>query len=414
MRIPMTCLLPLCLLMLSCHPPSPAAPRHPTVATACPDAPGDLVAATFNAGLAPGVVSLATPRNAHVAAALADYRETGVMCLQEFWLPESRDAAIAALGLPPENVYHVDTSGQGDDLTGVNVCSREQFDPLAACVRQKCAGVADEETTLCALSQCRTKLIGLFFDGGEDCINCLVSSVGGTVAEIESACVPPGKGVSHSYRGHNGVILVSKWPLTEREHALLPSSIANRAALFATVRPPGRAPIEVACAHISTSNELPPSHRGSDGERMFSDWDEEMNAQIRLISTTMKRRAADGRIQLFVADVNAGPDLPGGISSQSTNVWKTILAEGFWSPAAAADKPFCSTCVDDTLRPGSTKNYLIDHVLVRDPPGGDELEPVCAERFMTGRQTIAGYRGERLESNLSDHYGVRVRFRFRK
>lgn len=383
----------------------------PPVATdSCPAKGPVLEAMTYNVGLAPGVVSMATPRIKPVAEELAKFREVGVTCIQEAWTQEARDAIVASLALPAENVFYADSRGMGDDLSGINVCSRGQIEPIAKCVRDSCQGVPDEDRTICALAKCRKKLIDLhgLFGGGKNCLNCLVSSVGLHEDEVVRRCTD-GKGVSHAYDGQNGVMLISRWPLKNREALLLPSSTANRVALFATVEIDGLEPIELACAHLSTHNELPPSHRGPDGALMFSDWDGEMIAQIDLVAERLTARAGM-RPQIFLGDMNAGPDLPDGISPAMPKVWNRLLALGFDSPAARADAPFCSTCAENTLR-DSSRSYLIDHVLTRDPKGGTDLEAVCARPVFDQRRVFRGYDGLWVDSHLSDHFGTAVTFR---
>ncbi len=187
---------------------------------------------------------------------------------------------------------------------------------------------------------------------------------------------------------------------------MLRSSVANRVAIFARIEIYGvEEPIEVACTHLSTWNELPPSHRD------FSNWDQEMIAQVDLISDHLAERAG-GRPQLFLGDMNAGPERSAwAIKSAAAKVWKRILRLGFRSPVAEAKRPFCTTCRGNTLRGSSVNSYIIDHVLVRDPPGGTELEPVCAHPALDEPVTISGYGGEPVTTDLSDHSGVVVKFR---
>jgi hypothetical protein len=85
---------------------------------------------------------------------------------------------------------------------------------------------------------------------------------------------------------------------------------------------------------------------------------------------------------------------------------------GFDSPAARADDPFCSTCSQNTLR-DSIRNYLIDHVLTRDPKGGTELEAVCTRPIFDQRRLFRSYDGQLVDSHLSDHFGTAVTYRVR-
>lgn len=411
--MPMRYLAMLCALCFACNMQlQPTA--EPSVPPSCDGSEAYLETLTFNAGLAPGVVPLSTPRVATVAEEIANFREVGVMCLQELWTQESRDAVIRALKLPAEQVYYVDTSGQGDDLSGVNVCRKGQIAPLVSCAKRACDGWPDEEHARCALESCGDEIVDLYMHGGEDCLNCLVSSVGMSIDATATSCTTPDHGISHSYGGQNGVMLVSRWPLKNREAVLLPSSIANREALFATIELEGREPVELACTHVSTWNRLPPSERGPDGAKLFDDWDEEMIAQIEIVSKKLRERAGR-RVQVFLGDMNAGPAIGDRIKASAPKVWRRIRALGFESPAAAAAYPFCSTCGGNTLRAPGANDYLIDHVLYRDPVGGSMLRPRCVRRVLDEGHLryIKDYAGRTVETHISDHYGVGVAFSYK-
>lgn len=366
---------------------------------------------TWNVGLAPGVVPYATPRTKPVAEEIAKFRDVGIICLQEVWTQEARDAIVASLALPPDQVYYVDTRGQGDNLKDVNVCRPSQLDALVGCAKDACGDLPDEEHAHCALENCNDEIVSLYLRGGENCLNCLVSSVGESIDETVRSCTRPGHGVSHSYDGQNGVMLISRWPLKNREAILLPSSIANREALFATVELEGREPLELACTHVSTWNELPPSHRGPDGRKLFKDWDAEMNAQIDIISKRLNERA-QGRPQLFLGDMNAGPEVDPYFKGDMPRVWSRIVSLGFSSPAAQAEEPFCSVCRGNSLRAPSSPSKLIDHVLMRDPVGGSRLSPLCTRSVIDAghKRYFKGPDGTLMEEHLSDHYAVTVTF----
>lgn len=398
-------------LCLSCNPNMLATgTRYPS---ACPNPGPILETMTWNVGLAPGVVPYATPRIRPVAEEMAKFRDIGVTCLQEVWTQEARDAIVASMALPEDQIYYVDTRGQGDDLKDTNVCSPSQLEPLVDCAREACGDLPEEEHARCALDACNGEIVSLYIRGGSDCLNCLVSSVGNSIDETMTSCTTPGQGVSHSYDGQNGVMLISRWPLKNRESILLPSSIANRAALFATIELEGREPLEVACTHASTWNLLPPSHREPDGRKMFDDWDDEMITQMEIISKKLASRA-QGRPQLFLGDMNAGPTVAHDIREDMPKVWRRIRSLGFSSPAAQAEDPICSMCQGNSLRDPSSRSKLIDHVLMRDPVGGSELTPLCTRPvFDEGhKRYFPGPGGSLMEEHLSDHYGVTVTFRY--
>lgn len=369
-----------------------------------------LEAATINWGMAPGVISLYTPRLPVLAEEAEKLQGIGLICSEELWTLESKQVYIKALG-PDMHTFYAETRGENQQ-DGINVCTPSRVKETAACARKNCGNLPNEEQTICVFQECQGELYRIYLFGAPKCLHCLAASVGQSIDGVIDTCVqqkdkPPIAGASRAFDGQNGVVLASRWPLQNQEVLRLRASFSNRAALFATVELAGHESIEVACAHISTETKLPPNHPD------FSSWDEEMNAQIEDISARLKERAGN-RPSLFLGDMNAGPALDGWISSEAPKVWKRIEELGFHSPAIYADEPFCTICEKNTLRsfPGRG-NYLIDHVLLRDPAGGTQLEPILVHPFLDQLYTFRGYGIDWEESNLSDHYGVVVNFRVR-
>lgn len=382
----------------------------------CPSGEPLLETLTINAGLAPGVVPKATPRTEPFAKEMSKLRDKGLVCIQEVWTPEARKLVLDELNLPEENVLYEDTGGE-NEMPGKYVCTKSEMDPVYACVKDKCADVPDEESAICALSRCKYPLFKLYTNAN-NCLHCLVSQAGKSADDAYDTCTSSA-GARMAYGGQNGTILVSRWPLKNKEVIRLPSSGANRVGLLARVEIPGHEPIEVACTHLSTETFLDPFLP------QFDKWEDEMLEQVRLITDRLAMRAGS-RPQIFLGDMNAGPGRGGfgfegwprthrgvHVTEQARYVWASLMRRKFKSPAASAKPIFCSTCADNSLRSSKT-NYLIDHVLYRDPKGGTELEPVCAKPFLDEKYPIMDYDGRIIDSHLADHYGVEVKFRLRK
>lgn len=364
---------------------------------------------TMNWGEAPGVIRFATPRLAAIVEEVKKLQGVGIACFQELWTQESKDAVIQALGPDMYAFPVVDTRGE-NQRDGVDVCTPNEISGPLACVRSKCGNLPDEEQTICAYEECSGELVKEYIFGNKNCVYCLVASVGQPIESILNNCLqkpggPKIAGVSRAFDGQNGVKLVSRWPLKNPEVLHLRASFSNRVALLATVEIAGFEPIEVACTHLSTSTDLPPNHPD------FSSWDEEMKAQVNVISAKQRERAG-GRPQLFLADLNAGPRLGKDIKEVALKVWRRVRQLGYVSPAAQAKEPFCTMCEGNMLREkGSKGNRLIDHVLVRDPPGGTRLQPVATHPYFDQLRSFRGYNGELVDSYLSDHFGVVVKFK---
>lgn len=381
----------------------------------CPPADGPLLeTVTFNAGLAPGIVPYATPRTPAVAEAVGKLRGVGLICLQEVWEPAARDAIIGKLDLPEENVFHADTFGEGE-THGLHRCAPGLIEPLLRCTERRCKDYSDEDKSICAKRKCFMQLAQIYFTD-KSCIQCLLSSVGHSTDEVRRMCTSEG-GQCRTYHGSNGMLLASRWPLKNREVIRLPSSGVNRVALLATVDVPGMGEIEVGCTHLSSETLMDPIIPG------FDEWSDEMVAQFDLAERRLKERAGE-RPQLFLGDFNAGPGRDGygmhwppthrgvELGRVAPRVWRRILRSGFHSPASRVKPTFCTTCSDNLIRLGQT-NHLIDHVLVRDPKGGLDLEAVCAHPWFDQPIPAITTTGEPVSLSFSDHYGAVVKFRKR-
>jgi endonuclease/exonuclease/phosphatase family metal-dependent hydrolase len=378
-----------CLLLIACSSSAP------TVLGVCADiaSDGESVAVTFNAALGPG---LDVP---HVGARIGPVSEAvvempwDVLCLNEIWTDEAAAAILARLGLPDSHAFSHDTRGRNEDPA--DRCAPGELDDGLDCIRRECPGLPDEDLSRCALDRCRAEGFSLLVKN-RDCFDCVVASAGQSVEGIAQTCY--GSGASKLYGGRNGVILVSRSPLRDTEAIELPSSYANRVALFATVDVGGRA-IEVACTHITAARDLiPPT------ETEFADWNQEMIAQIALASERLEARAG-GRPQLLLGDLNTGPSFDGDMDIDAEPVWNSILASGFLSPAATSRPSICSRCRGNLIAPTDGR-LLIDHVLTRQLDG---LAPSCAAQAFDAPVTVIDSTGSPIMTNLSDHYGIAVR-----
>ncbi len=386
----------LCLLAACARTPhySPL----PTVPAVCAPVGDSFSVVTFNTALAPGINEMASLRAPEVAAAaVREFADDDLVCLEEVWRPEDAASIIAAFGRPANQVLTSDTRGHNE--SGEDRCASGALDGLEECVRDKCPRTSAEDTTICAVVACRPALLKLYiFD--RPCFNCAAASVGHPAAEIRATCT--GKGASRFYHGSNGVIMLSRHPLTNPETVELPSSSANRIVLMATMNLPDGRQIEVGCTHLSSRQYGQPTNP------MFADWGDELRTQL-VIAAERLRNRAENRPIILAGDMNFGPDGP-GLEGQDTAVWDYAHVLGYSSPAAAAKPPFCTLCPDNTLY-GKRSGQLIDHVLFRNRTGGPELEALCVERLMDKTVRLGGPESH-VVSSLSDHYAVRARFRF--
>lgn len=382
------------VLVVSCSNCSSDPPK--TVIPVCVggSSPEAFIATTFNTGLGPGLdVPYATPRIPYVAQAIAA-APWDVLCLDETWTDPDHDALVAALGVPEEQIVTTDTRGRNEDPA--DRCAAGELDDGLACMRANCGGIPDEDVTMCAAQKCQGEGFALYIQHPH-CFNCVLASAGRNADQIKETCEGPGD--SRMFGGRNGVMLVSRHPLRNVESIQLPSSTANRVGLFATVDVAGGS-IEVACTHLTGVVNFinPPDTR-------FASWEDEMKAQLKLLSDKLAARANGGQ-QLLLGDLNNGPKYTGDMQSDTPTVWSYIESLGFESPAAETDPSICSRCQGNLAGPTGDR-YLIDHVLTR---GAARLKPECAAQAFDQPVTLTDLAGKTQTTSLSDHYGITVRF----
>lgn len=381
----------------------------------CENVESDIDFVSYNAAWAPGMV----PRTADRVGPSID--ELGridfdVLCLQEAWLPEYRDAVAGALSLPDDQVFAVDTTiddrGVPIGETHEDVCTSEELANVEACARKQCSGIESSETSFCVRSKCGKHVQELYIATKDDpaCLRCIGAMAGRSIDDVHRVCTTVG--ASRIHKGNNDVMLLSRFPLLNKEYLVLPSSSSNRVALFATVAiPDSKVRVEVACLHVSASSFISPSHSG------YESWSEEKAHQLDLVSEMLRRRAKrKNRAAVLMGDLNIGPDIKDGrydlVEGHLGRLWTKVRDDGFIEPALKEDVPICTgSCPDNKIDPTIGEGSLIDHVLLRMPEKGDQkpLYSVCVDQVMDRPFVHEDKKRGKVDLSYSDHYGIRVK-----
>lgn len=361
----------------------------------------DIRIMTWNTGLAPGLVSRASVRQPFVVEALVK-SDADVICLQEVWTDTARDVVVSALETAGYETYVADTAGENE--TGKDRCEAGETRALGRCVESRCGGYPAEDQAVCAVKKCRKAIERLYF-WHRPCLNCVLSSVGGTSLEIERRCVEGP--ASRLYGGNNGVILASRLPLEEQETVRLKSSGANRVALLARVRFSGGAAVELGCVQLSGYLEVSPT------EEMFDNWEEESEYQLRAVARRLALRAGGAVPQILVGNLNFAAAHPPWNEKEMVGARELAGELWFRAPAEDVEPAICTWCRGNILAE-SGRNCLLDQAMVRQPANGRRLVAVAAWRDFTYRVTVRDRRGWETTVNLSDHYGLYQDFVFDK
>jgi endonuclease/exonuclease/phosphatase family metal-dependent hydrolase len=329
--------------------------------------------ATFNAGLAVGVLPYATERAPRVVEALAAL-DVDLLFVQEFWLDSHWQALCSAVRaklphtlrpeplLPPRGA----------------VCSEEQLAPLIACAKKHCAGLRDEALARCVIEHCAAQGFAL----PADCLNCIASHPSGTLEQIVARCRGTGLTVAPApvalrssrydgliaYGGSFGTGLLSRTPLIGAEVLVYYATVNARGAVHARVDAGALGSLNIFGTHFSPGGA-------------------EQKTQVDEFIAWVDSKGRDAPAVLL-GDLN---------TASSSSLFGKIRQAGFREP--------------DVLDPRATfggglgtghvnaSGWRIDHVLVRNTAAR-----VTSRRILDVPVKLDVGRGVR--TTLSDHLGV--------
>ncbi len=331
-----------------------------------------LQVATYNAGLAVGVLPLSTERLPLVIDALGSL-EVDLLFVQELWLDahwELLRAHVVAQwphAVRPEPTRRMDTGG----------CLAEDVAPLVACANVHCAGFRDEALAQCVVTHCVPVALGM----PSRCLNCIASHPSGTLDEIVSRCLAHEDELTPdedaptglvAYGGSFGTGLLSRYPLLDREVIAYRSTVNARGAVHARIEHD-----EIGDVHVFATH--------------FSPGGAEQGPQVSRLVDWIAERAGDAPA-IVLGDLNM---------TAGSSLFHRIEAAGFRQPDELDRRgTYCGSGLGTGCIGSAT--WRIDHVLTRG------LGRVRSERVLDEPVDVR-VSGRRVTTTLSDHFGVLAR-----
>ena len=139
-----------------------------------------LVVESFNVGLAHGFVAHSEERKASIVDAIVS-SEADVMCLQEVWTQEDRDAVETAVrDARGEDAHLFHLAVEQKQASSAPACGVGQLfgeDRFVSCMQDSCGGLEGKELTDCIVNSCGSALSALK-DEEPECAQALMSQVG--------------------------------------------------------------------------------------------------------------------------------------------------------------------------------------------------------------------------------------------
>jgi exonuclease III len=403
---------------------------------------------TFNIALAGAFIPFEAERRDPLINAIPT-TDADIICLQEVWEQADKDAIVAAAAseFPHSAVFAHDLDTPVDDPTdqngqipampsgvpcpdanvgdfGANLA--DQLDQTAQCLADFCSTTGDEtgRTTSadCAADACTLTVAGLLF-GNELQQRCYACAVTQLPTEVIATLADRCKTIENqdlAFRGQNGVMILSRFPLSNEDTFVVPGTWNRRVVVNATATLPNGAELDVYCNHLTPIfnvtgiNTFPYTGQYGGGATTEPEqWEAEQRLQAEKLITYVQQTSGT-RPAVVLGDINAGrevTDAGGQIvlyaeGEPTLDVLESVLTLG----AAANYEPLCTFCdtnplngVEDTLP------VWIDHIYLY---GLDASTVVSTERnfdeFVVPVQIDDGMGGTTgALVPLSDHYGMR-------
>jgi endonuclease/exonuclease/phosphatase family metal-dependent hydrolase len=350
----------------------------------------ELSLVTFNVALGVGLSPYLEQRLDSIEADLPGLG-ADVVCLQELWRPEDIERLSSNLG--GEFPYaHWSVQAEGDAEAAGPSCSDAEADVLQTCVEDNCGEVDPAVLPLCAITSCQVT----FSEVSTECQQCLASNQSATdIADLTALCAAD-DAVALSYRDQTGLLLLSRFPLSDTDYLTLDSSLGDRGVLSARLQTSFAGFVDLHCTHLAASigEELYQGPYGS--------WEGERLVQVDQMLDHVDARNPDSSPTLLLGDMNCGPPTAQARAA-SADAFALFDTAGFDAPYVTSDGR-CTFCANNPLNDfpgGGEAGVILDHVLVRDlvaSTGGARVFDEVIEIDDDGP----------VQTSRSDHYGVQV------
>jgi endonuclease/exonuclease/phosphatase family metal-dependent hydrolase len=366
--------------------------------------------ATFNAGLAVGILNHAVERAPRVAEALGR-QPVDVLCVQEFWFDTHWRELVRAVG------ERLSEQVRPEPLEAQKraACTAAETKDAAACVTEHCGSRSALELARCAVDHCKQ----FASDLSPLCMSCLSRDPLRSAEEIFGECVQPSAEAagdpsttrakarkamkparpSYYYGGSYGTGLLTSQRVLEREIFQLPSTQHPRAVIYARIDTRLAGELHVFCTHLTpVMNSVPYSGAGS--------WEREQAEQVTALLSFVAKKSGEYGRSVVLGDLNSGPAVPPNVRASEGEQYRRFVEHGFENPFIQSRHVQCTFCYDNPVINGSgSGGLLIDHILTRN------LHLRAAGWRILDEPLPLVVNGREVRSAYSDHYGLLLELR---
>ncbi len=352
---------------------------------------------TFNAGLDSATVLNYAERLKVLPQALAD-SGADVVCLQEVWKAADQKKISDDLKLIfPYRFYKVTKAEEPEPQPAA--CTGDDLLPMAMCYLTNCGETDPSDVVaigLCLAQNCLDEITGI----PAECRNCLIGAIMGGATDITgiiAACTEEQTPPAMMQDGNNGLMLLSRYPMTGAKLEVFDSFSYQRAYIAAVVIHPYFGTAEVICTQLTDIvGEM--TYEGS-----YGTWEGETAAQAQTIIDLAPAKNVAFRV--LMGDLAAGPAIGRDIRGKNESVYNLFYYAYYYNPFIEPSDavPSCTVCADNPLTAANAVNQITSHVLFTNY----ESLTLSAERVFDKPFTYIK-NGKEKESAYSDHYGIKA------
>lgn len=351
----------------------------------CGGQPVDLTAQVFNAQLQGVFTAYVKERSQPVADNVAKLSKAGVICTTEVWQDSEKQKIInAAKSLGYNGVYFqttddtpvddpTDQSGNTPPAPTNPPCynSTAAFETALTCAEQCSTNQTSpstgslEPTGTCDLSQkCSGKILPLLIGTPDDkaCWSCMFTHLASYASfdATKQACENDPK-ARFAFNGANGVVLLSKYKVTNAERWVLPATEYRVVVIRAPITLTNDADVDVYCTVLTTpADSVSRPYTGAYGGGATSAkdaWKNELLLQTnKLIAYVKLKSTSVGRKAVILGDFYTGPqNSTSKLSAVNVESFNNLI-KGFGLGVTNdfAQKPSCTFCADNPLVAGGS------------------------------------------------------------
>jgi len=378
---------------------------------------------TYNLALAGSFIAYEQQRRELLPDAIAN-SDADILCLQEVWAQVDKEMIRDAAAANFPNVFMAEddlltTLDDPEDQNGdvpppptTVPCpegdAKDAMDAAIDCVALKCntlsPGDENGQTTSidCAIDQCILEVAPLLTV--PRCYACLSTQLPtSTFAKIRNSC-PTVVEQDLAFEGQNGVMILSRYPLADEVHWVIPGTWNRRVIMSATAELPGGQELDVYCNHLSPVFDglaYPYTGQYGDGQAGAAGWEAELLLQTQKLIDHVGLTSGETPA-VILGDLNAGRDYPEQEIFADGEAALDLLETAFTPAYEDGYVPQCTFCITNPVRePGAADvSNWIDHIHLYNLAA---TSVVRTER--TFDEDVLPVDGMMVP--LSDHFGMR-------